>query len=53
MTLAAGYTNETMRTAWEVILSKQSLSREIAINRIRDALGKAGVGVIPPQVNPS
>ena len=28
----------------EVILSKQSLSREIAINRIRDALRKAGVG---------
>jgi signal transduction histidine kinase/CheY-like chemotaxis protein len=28
----------------EVILSKQSLSREIAINRIRDALAKAGVG---------
>jgi signal transduction histidine kinase/DNA-binding response OmpR family regulator len=32
----------------EVILSKQSLSREIAINRIRDALRKAGVGVAPP-----
>jgi len=28
----------------EVILSKQSLSREIAINRIRDALAKAGAG---------
>ncbi len=35
----------------EVILSKQSLSREIAINRIRDALRKAGVGVAPPQAN--
>jgi CheY-like chemotaxis protein len=33
----------------EVILSKQSLSREIAINRIRDALRKAGVGVGSPQ----
>jgi signal transduction histidine kinase/CheY-like chemotaxis protein len=31
----------------EVILSKQSLSREIAINRIRDALRKAGVGGAP------
>ncbi len=31
----------------EVILSKQSLSREIAINRIRDALRKAGVGITP------
>jgi signal transduction histidine kinase/CheY-like chemotaxis protein len=31
----------------EVILSKQSLSREIAINRIRDALRKAGVGIMP------
>lgn len=28
----------------EVILSKDSLSRELAINRIRDALRKAGVG---------
>ena len=28
----------------EVILSKESLSRELAINRIRDALRKAGVG---------
>jgi len=35
----------------EVILSKQSLSREIAINRIRDALRKAGVGVAPPQAS--
>jgi signal transduction histidine kinase/CheY-like chemotaxis protein len=35
----------------EVILSKQSLSREIAINRIRDALRKAGVGVGSPQQN--
>ena len=26
------------------ILSKESLSRELAINRIRDALQKAGVG---------
>jgi CheY-like chemotaxis protein len=37
----------------EVILSKQSLSREIAINRIRDALGKAGVGAAPPQASRS
>lgn len=28
----------------EVILSKESLSKELAINRIRDALNKAGVG---------
>jgi CheY-like chemotaxis protein/anti-sigma regulatory factor (Ser/Thr protein kinase) len=35
----------------EVILSKQSLSREIAINRIRDALRKAGVGATLPQAN--
>lgn len=28
----------------EVILSKESLSRELAINRIRDALRKSGVG---------
>ena len=28
----------------EVILSKDSLSRELAINRIRDALRKSGVG---------
>jgi CheY-like chemotaxis protein len=27
----------------EAILSKENLSRELAINRIRDALGKAGV----------
>ena len=33
----------------EVILSKQSLSREIAINRIRDALSKAGVGSAAPR----
>ena len=37
----------------EVILSKQSLSREIAINRIRDALGKAGVGVASSQAQPT
>ena len=28
----------------EAILSKEQLSRELAINRIRDALRKAGVG---------
>jgi hypothetical protein len=28
----------------EAILSKDSLSRELAIHRIRDALAKAGVG---------
>lgn len=30
----------------EAILSKESLSRELAINRIRDALSKVGVGVV-------
>ena len=35
---------QRLATETEVILSKQSLSREIAINRIRDALSKAGVG---------
>jgi signal transduction histidine kinase/CheY-like chemotaxis protein len=44
---------ERLEADTEVILSKQSLSREIAINRIRDALGKAGVGAIPPRVNQS
>jgi signal transduction histidine kinase/CheY-like chemotaxis protein len=32
----------------EAILSKDSLSRELAINRIRDALQKAGVGKASP-----
>lgn len=38
--------NERQRLAadTEAILSKESLSRELAINRIRDALQKAGVG---------
>jgi CheY-like chemotaxis protein len=35
---------ERLAAETEVILSKQSLSREIAINRIRDALAKAGAG---------
>jgi signal transduction histidine kinase/CheY-like chemotaxis protein len=35
---------ERLAAETEVILSKQSLSRELAINRIRDALRKAGVG---------
>jgi signal transduction histidine kinase/CheY-like chemotaxis protein len=34
----------------EVILSKESLSRELAINRIRDALRKAGVGLSTPHL---
>jgi signal transduction histidine kinase/CheY-like chemotaxis protein len=33
----------------EAILSKESLSRELAINRIRDALQKAGVGEHRPR----
>ena len=35
---------ERLAQQTEVILSKDSLSRELAINRIRDALRKAGVG---------
>jgi len=35
---------ERLSAETEVILSKESLSREIAINRIRDALRKAGAG---------
>jgi len=35
----------------EAILSKDSLSRELAINRIRDALQKAGVGKPTQQVS--
>lgn len=35
---------ERLARQTEVILSKDSLSRELAINRIRDALRKAGVG---------
>ncbi len=31
----------------ETILSKADLSRELAINRIRDALNKAGLGGVP------
>jgi CheY-like chemotaxis protein/two-component sensor histidine kinase len=44
---------ERLEADTEVILSKQSLSREIAINRIRDALRKAGVGVAPPHLSQS
>jgi CheY-like chemotaxis protein len=35
---------ERLAAQTEVILSKESLSRELAINRIRDALRKAGLG---------
>jgi CheY-like chemotaxis protein/two-component sensor histidine kinase len=35
---------ERLAAETEVILSKESLSRELALNRIRDALRKAGVG---------
>jgi signal transduction histidine kinase/CheY-like chemotaxis protein len=35
---------ERLAAETEAILSKESLSRELAINRIRDALRKAGVG---------
>ena len=35
---------ERLKQATSAILSKQSLSREVAIARIRDALDKAGVG---------
>jgi len=34
------------------IVSKESLSRELAINRIRDALRKAGVGARSPRPSP-
>lgn len=34
------------------ILSKNSLARELAINRIRDALDKSGVGARRPQGQP-
>jgi hypothetical protein len=33
------------------ILSKQSLSRELAIARIREALEKSGAGVSEPRVS--
>jgi CheY-like chemotaxis protein len=36
---------ERLKQATAAILNKQSLSREVAISRIRDALNKAGVGV--------
>ena len=39
---------ERLKQATSAILSKQSLSREVAIARIRDALTKAGVGARPP-----
>ena len=35
---------ERLSAQTEAILSKESLSRELAINRIRDALQKAGLG---------
>jgi CheY-like chemotaxis protein len=35
---------ERLATQSEAILSKDNLSRELALNRIRDALQKAGVG---------
>ena len=38
---------ERLKQATSAILSKQSLSREVAIARIRDALTKAGVGTRP------
>jgi hypothetical protein len=38
---------ERLARQTEVILSKDSLSRELAINRIRDALRKADVGGSP------
>lgn len=38
---------ERLKQATSAILSKQSLSREVAIARIRDALTKAGVGARP------
>ncbi|HEX6835518.1 MAG TPA: response regulator [Polyangia bacterium] len=38
---------ERLKQATAAILSKQSLSREVAIARIRDALTKAGVGARP------
>lgn len=37
---------ERLANQADVILSKESLSRELAINRIRDALEKAGVGAL-------
>jgi len=39
---------ERLARQTDVILSKESLSRELAINRIRDALRKAGVGAGSP-----
>lgn len=36
---------ERLSSVSEVILSKEELSRELAIHRIRDALEKAGVGI--------
>ncbi|HTU61028.1 MAG TPA: response regulator, partial [Polyangiales bacterium] len=38
---------ERLSLQTEAILSKQNLSRELAINRIRDALQKAGLGAEP------
>jgi signal transduction histidine kinase/DNA-binding response OmpR family regulator len=37
---------ERLTAQTEAILSKDSLSRELAINRIKDALGKVGIGAI-------
>jgi signal transduction histidine kinase/CheY-like chemotaxis protein len=42
---------ERLAAETQAILSKDSLSRELAINRIRDALQKAGVGIQPALEN--
>jgi signal transduction histidine kinase/CheY-like chemotaxis protein len=42
--LLDAHERERLAAETEAILSKDSLSRELAINRIRDALQKAGVG---------
>jgi signal transduction histidine kinase/CheY-like chemotaxis protein len=42
-----GEARERLAAQTEAILSKDSLSRELAINRIRDALGKGGVVSAP------
>lgn len=38
---------ERLSLQTEAVLSKENLSRELAINRIRDALQKAGLGAEP------
>jgi len=42
---------ERLAAETTAILSKESLSRELAINRIRDALRKAGVGSTPARTS--